>query len=140
MTVTETNQTTGEVFEFSVSTPAEIIVAYRACSGAIKTFEALRKKIIKLADPLIGDKGISEIYDGYMFRQSAIQRMNYDKAVLREVIKNEDDFDLLLEPNKKAIDTFVREHLADLGEGSTILRKSMVPVGKPYTVVKLEKV
>lgn len=130
---------TGEELEFPSGSFAEIVESYRLASEYMKAYEAVKKELAKLAEPFIGPNGISEPVNGYMFRSTAIQRMNYDKSVLREVL-DEDTYDQFMEPNKTALDRFLKENIERLGEASTLIRKSMVAVGNPYQVTRLEKV
>lgn len=130
---------TGEEIELEPKTEAEIFEAWRMCSEYIKAYTTLKDKLKPLVEQLISERGTSEPHDGYMFRMSHVQRMNYDKSVLRDVITDEDAFDMLLAVDKTAVDSYLKENLEALGEASTALRQSMVPVGKPYTVIKLEK-
>ena len=138
-TITATNKFTGEVVEFKPETYDDLVTMYRECSETIKAYEAAKKQLQLLAEPYIDAKGTSEVSNGYMFRQMSIQRMNYDKSVMREVL-DEDLYDLLLVPDKPRIDTYLKENLADLGDQSTRLRNTMLPSGKPYSVTKLEKI
>lgn len=138
--VTETIKLTGEIVEFNPKTETELIEAYRLCSEIIKAYEAAKKKLAAYADPYIGPQGTSEPVNGFMWRHMSVQRSNYDKSILREVIQDEDTLDLLLVPDKKAVDEYLKEHVEELGSGSTLLRKTMVPTGNPYSVTKLEKV
>ena len=130
---------TGEVIELNPVTDADVYEAWRTCSEYIKAYTELKDKLKPFVERLVTERGTSEPLDGYMFRQSFVQRMNYDKTVLRQVIRDEDTFDMLLAVDKKAVDDYLKEHLEEVGQDSTLLRDSMVPVGKPYTVLKLEK-
>ena len=137
--VKEINELTGEVVEFDPKTLSDLISCYRQCSEAVKTYDKVKKKLAALTDKYLNERGVSETVDGYMFRHSSVQRQTYDKSVLRRVL-DEDTLDLLLKVDKSAADDYIKEHLAELGDLSTELRKSMVAVGKPYSVIKLEKV
>lgn len=133
------NKATGEVVEADPKTLDELIEAYRTVSETIKAYDSIKKQLSSLSQDYINEKGVSEPVNGYMFRSSFIQRYNYDKSVLREVL-DEDELDLLLEPSKSAVDKYLKDHLEDLGDASTRLRQSMLPVGAPYSVTKLEKI
>lgn len=135
--VTTINKFTGESYEYSPKSLAELINCYRDISEAIKALE-LAKKQLAAQVPFDGSNQ-TEAIRGYMFRNSAVQRMTYDKAVLRQQL-DEDTLDLLLEPNKKAVDEYLKTHLEKLGPASTVIRANMVPVGKAYSVTRLEKV
>lgn len=124
---------TGEVLEFDISTPEGLIETYRLASETIKAWRKIQD-VIKAQDI----DGVE--YGGYGFTVTPVQRMTYDKAALREVFEDEDLLDTFLIPDKTAIDKYLKEHLDEVGQGSTVLRQSMVPIGKAYTVPKLVKV
>lgn len=132
------NKLTGEVVEFETTTYAQLIEAYRVCQETIKAYEKVKKDLASKAEQYI-ENGTSEPLNGYMFRSVIVQRKNYDKAVLREHL-DEDTYDLLLEPNKKAVDDYLKDNLETLGETSTLIRKAMIDTGNPYQVVRLEKI
>jgi hypothetical protein len=132
------NRATGEVLELPADTLRELIDAWNVAKEYKKTSEAISEQVKPLIDKYMAASGLTEEVDGQRFRVTVIQRKNYDKAVMRNVL-DEDTFDLLLKPDKTVIDNYLKEHLEDLGEASTILRTSMVDEGKPYEVVKLEK-
>jgi len=129
-----TNGFTGEVLELECGSYRELVAAWQHVSEMERVAKALRDQLKELVPLYIDSKGVSEPINGRMFRQSAIQRMTYDKAILRKEL-DEDTYDLLVIPDK-----FLKENLDQLGEKSTEIRRSMVAVGKPYTVLKLEKV
>lgn len=139
MKITATNKATGEVVELGADTLQQIVEAWRVAQEYEKTATALKDQLKKLVPNFVGDKGVSEEAGSYMFRVSNIQRMNYDKAVMRNVL-DADTFDLLLKPDKPAVDKFLKENLEQLGEASTLLRNAMLPEGQPYQVIKLERV
>lgn len=133
-----TNKATGEVVELETDTFEQIVEAWRVASEYEKTAKALKDQLKKLVPDLIGERGMSEEYKGYAFRVSNVQRMTYDKAVMRDVL-DADTFDVLLVPDKTLVDTYLKENLELLGEASTLLRNAMIPVGAPYQIIKLEK-
>jgi len=135
--ISATNKLTGEIIEFKADTPEEVMQAWIEASEAIKTYEAIKDKLKKIVPEFVNDKGLYENGD-YQFRLSSVQRYTYDKAVLRNNL-DEDTLDLFLEPNKTAIDKYLRDNLEDLGEVSTVIRNSMIEKGKPYQVIKLER-
>lgn len=137
MSVQVTVKSTGEVYDFPSDTPDEVVESYRLVNEYIKTLERAKNLLQTKASDVVGPDGTYE-HDGYMLRVSNIQRMTYDKSLLRELL-DEDTFDLMLEPAKTRIDNYLRENLEDLGDISHQLRESMVPVGKPYRVIKLER-
>lgn len=133
-----TNRLTGEIYELADDTPQDIRSSWQILSETIKTLEAAKDKLKpKIAD-MVDAKGVYDFGDA-MFRQLAIQRTTYDKAVMRDLL-DEDTLDLLLAPDKTLVDNYLKENLADLGDVSTKLRDSMIPVGRPYTTIRLEKV
>jgi hypothetical protein len=133
-----TNQATGEVIELDDATYEEVVAAWQVASQYEKVGKAIKAKLKKLVPKYVDDKGMSEPYNGVMFRHNVIQRRSYDKSVLREVL-DEDTFDLMMKPDKKAVDEYLKEHLEELGDASTRLRETMVVEGKPYEVIKLER-
>lgn len=139
MNVTALNKATGEYIEMPVNSPAEIVQAYNIAREYDKAATNLKEQIKKLIPGIVNDKGLSEEINGYMFRISNVQRMTYDKAIMRQVL-DEDTYDQFLKPDKPALDKFLKENLERLGDKSTKLRDSMVEDGGNYQVIKLEKV
>jgi hypothetical protein len=135
--VSVTIKSTGEVLEFAADTPSRIVEAWQLINEYIDAYEKAKDELKKLIPDLVDERGVYTQGD-VMFRVASIQRMAYDKAKLREVF-DEDTLDLFLQPEKGKIDRYIKEHLNELGEMSTLLRKSMVPVGRPYQVIRLEK-
>lgn len=133
-----TNTATGEVFELKVIDFKTLVSAYSAAQEYEKMAKSLKNQLKDMLDDYIDDSGKSEEWNGKQFKRSTIQRMTYDKAVLRKVL-DEDTFDLMLKPEKSKVDQYIKENLDTLGEDSTLLRKTMVPDGDPYQQVKLEK-
>lgn len=132
-----TNQFTGEIYEVNTDTPEQIRDSWILAQSLEKSATKIKDKLKPFVANLIEANGTKEIGD-YAFRQSTIQRQNYDKSVLREIF-DEDLLDLFLEPNKTAIDKYIKENVEELGEQSTKLRETMIAVGQPYSVTKLEK-
>lgn len=137
--ITATNKATGEVIELPSSTLEEIVAAWRVAREYAKAADSLKDQLKKLVPEHVGTVGTSSVVGNYMFRVSYIQRMTYDKSVMRTVL-DPDVFDVLLKPDKTSIDKYLKENLESLGEASTLLRQSMIEDGKGYQVVKLEKV
>lgn len=131
-------KSTGEEIEFNPKTPSEIQQVWQLCSEYIKAYESIKDKLKPLVAPLIQSNGTSEPLNGFVFRQMSIQRMNYDKSLMRELL-DEDTFDVLLEPAKTKVDNYLKENIEQLGEKGSLLRQNMIAVGKPYSVTKLEK-
>lgn len=138
MKITATNKATGEVIELDANDLAEIVEAWRVVQEYEKAAGDLREQLKKLVPAYANNKGLTDEVDNHMFRVSHIQRMNYDKAIMRRVL-DEDIFDVLLRPDKPAIDKYLKENLETLGGASTELRESMIPDGKAYQVIRLEK-
>lgn len=128
---------TGEVLEFADRTPVEIKNSWDQISQQIKALERAKDKLKPKVSELI-DSGQADFGDA-IFRQTAVQRMNYNAAVMRDNL-DPDVFEALMVPNKPLVDTYLKENLTELGEVSTELRRSMVPVGEPYTTIRLEKI
>ena len=139
MKVSSTNKFTGELVELPADTPEQIITAWRVAQELERQAKQLKDQLKKVVPSLIGDRGVSDEVDGYMFRSTTIQKYNYSRAALRELL-DADTYDLMMKPNKTAIDTYLKENLEELGEKSTLLRNSMEAEGKPYEVIKLERV
>jgi len=138
--ITATNKHTGEVVELPADTPAQIIQAWQIAQEYEKVSKALKDQLKEIVPSLVDDdKSLSEEYNGYAFRISNIQRMNYDKTTLFNVVKDQDLLNEMLQPDKAYIDKWLKDNVETSGELGTELRKSMVAVGKPYQVIKLER-
>lgn len=133
-----TNKATGEVVELPTSTLKEVVAAWRVAQEYEKTATALKEQLKKLVPKFINEKGASDEVSGFMFRSSNIQRLTYDKAVMRAKL-DPDAFDVLMKPDKTAVDKYLKENLEALGSVSTELRDTMIPEGSPYQVIKLER-
>jgi len=131
------NKLTGEEYDFAADTAEELITSWSTINETIKALERAKDQLKPLVEDIVNYKGVYE-GDNYRFRISSVQRVNYDKAIMRQVF-DEDLLDTFLEPHKPSIDAYIKENLEDLGENSTLLRETMVDVGKPYQVIKLEK-
>ena len=138
ISITATNKASGEVVELSANTPKEIVQAWRTAQEYEKVAVALKDQLKKLVPSIVQETGVSEPIGNFMFRVSHIQRKAYDKSVMREVL-DPDVFDILLKPDKTAVDKYLKENVETLGDVSTKLRQSMVDDGQPYEVIKLEK-
>ncbi len=138
MKISAVNKATGEIIKLDANTPEQIVSAWRVAQEYVKTAEALKDQLKRLVPSLVTEKGTSEPIGNFQFRISNVQRMNYDKAIMRNVF-DEDTFDLLLTPDKPMIDKYIKEHLDELGDNSTKLRENMIELGRPYQIIKLEK-
>lgn len=136
--ITATNKATGEVIELPSDTLEDIVAAWRVAQEYDKAATALKDQLKELARTYINDAGISEEVSNFVFKRNVIQRMTYDKATLRDLL-DEDTYDVLTKPDKPTIDKYIKENLESLGSVSTQLRQAMIPDGKPYEVIKLEK-
>jgi transcription initiation factor IIE alpha subunit len=136
--VSAINKLTGEVVELDTDTPEQLVQAWKMAQEYEKVSTQLKAQLKELVPKLTGDRGESEEVSGYVFKVQNIQRMNYDKAILRQNL-DEDTFDLLLKPDKTAIDKYIKENLETLGETSSVIRQAMIPEGNAYQVIKLEK-
>jgi hypothetical protein len=134
-----TNKHTGEIVELPCSTFAELVTAWNIAREYEKVSETLKTQLKQVVPNYIDDKGMSAEHGGYMFRVSTIQRKTYDKAVLRQVF-GEAKLDLFLKPDKTKVGSYLKDHLEELGDGSTKLRSAMIDDGRPYQVIKLEKI
>ena len=131
------NKLTGEVLELPVDNPVQIKDAWLMLSETIKMLERAKDKLKPKVEALVAANQAD--FGTHAFRQSVVQRQTYDKAVMREVF-DADTLDLFLVPDKTKVDNYLKENLESLGDASTKLRQSMVPVGTPYTTIRLEKV
>ena len=136
--ITATNKHTGEVIILLADTPERLVEAWQIAQEYAKTAEALKDQLKRIVPKFVENGSTSDPINGFMFRISNVQRMNYDKAKLREVL-DEDTYDLLVKPDKPMIDKYLKENLESLGSASTELRQAMIPEGKPYEVIKLER-
>lgn len=135
--VTATNKHTGEVVSLIVNNQEQLVQAWLIAQEYAKVSEKLKDQLKELV-PKFVESSLSEPIDGYQFRISNIQRKNYDKTVMRDVL-DADTFDLLLKPDKPAIDTYLKKNLETLGDVSTRLRETMIAEREPYQVIKLER-
>lgn len=138
MKITATNKATGEVVDLPADTPEQIVEAWRMAQEYVKTADRLKDQLKRLVPGIVSAKGVSDPIGNYIFRLSHVQRMTYDKAIMRNVL-DQDTFDVLLKPDKAAVDKYIRENLETLGAASTELRRGMIADGPPYQVIKLER-
>lgn len=138
--ITATNKHTGEIVELPTESFEQIIQAWQIAQEYSKVSDSLKDQLKKLVPTFVDEsKGTSREHNGFMFRVSNIQRTNYDKSVMIQVVDDQDLLFEMLKPDKAFIDKFLKENLENLGSLSTDLRKTMIPEGNPYTVIKLEK-
>lgn len=137
MRVSTTNKITGEVVDMPADNLDQIMTAWQLAQQLEKMAKDLKDQL-KPKVERYAETGASEDINNLRFKIISTQRYNYDKAIMRQVL-DEDVFDLLLKPDKTAVDNYLKENLEQLGDISTELRKTMVEVGKPYQVIKLEK-
>jgi len=138
MQVQAINKITGEVAEFEVSDLSSLMSAYAAAQEYEKVATSLKNQLKKVLPKYLDEFGRSEVLNGRQFKTTTVQRMTYDKAVLRQVL-DEDTYDQFMKPEKTKIDKYLAENLEHLGDVSTKLRQAMIADGTPYSVTKLEK-
>ena len=129
------NTITGEQFEFPTDTSDDLVEAYRQA----QSLEAAAKRAKDKARKLILERDL----DGYIsgnrkVKFSYVQRKNYDLEMMREVL-DQDQFDTFIQPNKTALDEFIKENLESMPETKQ-LRDSMVDVGDAYITVRIDKI
>jgi hypothetical protein len=132
------NKVTGEVIELETDNIEQTVTAWEVAQGYEKLAKDLKDQLKKIVPGYVGDKGVSDEANKAIFRISHIQRMTYDKAVVRRVL-DEDVFDLVTKIDKSKLDTYIKENLAELGDASTEMRSAMIPDGSAYEVIKLER-
>lgn len=133
-----TNKATGEVIELEVDNLEKVVSAWRVAQEYEKTAKALKDQLKKIVPKYVSDNGNSEEVSNHVFKINTIQRMTYDKSVVRSVL-DPDTFDVLTKVDKTAVDNYLKENIETLGEVASTIRQSMIPDGKPYEVIKLEK-
>lgn len=136
--ITATNKATGEVIELPSETLEQVVEAWKIAQEYDKAAKALKDQLKMIVPEYIRQANRSDEVNNYQFKVNVVQRMGYDKSVLRQNL-DEDTFDVLMKPDKTAVDKYLKENLEELGEASHIIRASMVADGKPYEVIKLEK-
>lgn len=127
---------TGEIIDIDTSSDHAIVKSWQFLSDQIKELEKAKdqlKELIRRQE--LDDREI----DGYMFKVSGVQRRNYDLETMRNVL-DEDLFNTFIQADKKLVDSWIQENIEIDPDTTEKLRKSMVDVGQPYTVLKLQKV
>ena len=132
------NKLTGEVMELPVNSPVDIKDSWLLVSESIKALERAKDKLKPFVAGMLDENGQYD-YGDYIFKHTTVQRQTYAKGVMREVL-DADMFDLFLSPDKTKIDAWLKENVATSGGIGTALRNSMIPMGNPYSVLRLEKV
>jgi len=132
------NKATGEIIELESKTPEQIVEAWKIAQEYEKVAKSLKDQLKKIVPTLVNDSGVSEEINKAVFKINTVQRMTYDKSVVRQVL-DEDTYDLFTKIDKSGLDNYIKDNLNELGEASTELRASMIPDGNPYQVIKLEK-
>ena len=131
------NKATGEVIELPADTLEEVTQAWQTVQQYDKAITALKEQLKKKVRELADQEQIEEV-NNTIFRVTSVQRMTYDKSVLRRLL-DEDTLDVFLEVKKTAVDNYLKENIDDLRDVATEIRSSMVASGDPYEVIKLEK-
>ena len=132
------NKATGEVIELDADTPEQIVEAWKIAQEYEKAAKSLKDQLKKIVPSLVNDDGKSDEINNAVFKINTIQRMTYDKSVVRQVL-DEDVFDLMTKIDKTKLDNYIKDNLSELGDISTELRASLIPDGKPYQVIRLER-
>jgi hypothetical protein len=138
MKATAINKITGELIELKANGLEEVTESWLLASEMERVAKQLKDSLRDIVPAYIDDKGRTEPHKNHSFRVMSIQRHTYDKAIMRRVL-DEDTFDFLLKPDKPSVDKFIKENVVVLGDDSALLRATMIPEGKPYEVIKLEK-
>lgn len=133
-----TDKLTGEVIELKDGSLEETIDSLLYAQKTIKSWEAAVKKLKKTAEEQMPDGKNFHEHGDYGLRISNVQRKTYDMTVLRKHL-DEDTINEFLSLKKGAVDKYIAENLEELGEASTELRNTMLDDGKPYQVIKLER-
>lgn len=136
--ITAVNKGTGEVIELPADTLEQVVEAWKIAQEYDKAAKALKDQLKLIVPEFIENNNRSPEVGNVQFKINSVQRMTYDKSVLRQNL-DEDTFDVMMKPDKPAIDKYLKENLEELGEASHIIRAAMVADGKPYEVIKLEK-
>ena len=128
------NTITGEQFEFPTDTPEQIIEAYEQADGLEKAAKRAKEK----ARQLMLDRDLDDYeYNGKTVKIIHVQRRNYDIELMREIF-DDDQFNTFIQPDKTAIDKYIKEYVTIQPEISQ-LRDNMVTIGEPYLQVKLQR-
>lgn len=133
------NKATGEIIELPCATSEQIVQAWITAQEYEKAAKSLKEQLKELVPNIVGEQPISEPIGNYQFRISVVQRKNYDKSRLLQLIDDEDLRSQMLKPDKPFIDNWLKDNIETTGDIGTELRNSMVDEGRPYTVIKLEK-
>lgn len=139
MTYTFTNKITGEFLDLNVESLVEVQEAWRLAQEYERIAKEMKDKIKPVVRDYITYTGLTERAGNFHFRQSYVQRKEYDKRLLRKYF-DDDVLDVMLKPDKKIIDTYIKENLESLPPEASEIRKNMIDVGEPYEVIKLERV
>ena len=131
------NKATGEVIELPAETLGEVTQTWQTVQQYDTAITALKEQLKKKVRELADQEQIEEV-NNTIFRVTSVQRMTYDKSVLRRLL-DEDTLDVFLEVKKTAVDNYLKENIDDLRDVATEIRSSMVASGDPYEVIKLEK-
>lgn len=132
------NKLTGEIYELKTDTPLDVRTSWQLIGETIKALERAKDKLKPIVIEMLDEKGQYD-YGEYVFKQIPIQRMTYDKTAMRSAIQDEDFLDQLLIPDKTKIDALLKKEDPMLWPVSSVLRQTMIPVGEPFTQLRLEK-
>jgi hypothetical protein len=137
--ITVTNKATGEVIDLPTKTLNDLVLAWETAKQFEKLAKQIKDEVKGYALPHLNAFDETEEVGRVKFRRTVVQRYEYDKTQVRQIIEDEDLLDEFLVIDKIKLDTYVKANLAELGEISTLLRETLIPKGKPYEVFKLEK-
>ena len=132
-----TNKHTGEIVELEVNDYESLVQAWLVASEYEKVSKKLKDELKKLV-PAYAEQKIVGLNDKYAFKINSVQPYTYDKSILREEL-DEDTYDQFMKPDKTSIDKYLKDNVESLGELGKKLRDNMLPAGKAYQVIRLEK-
>lgn len=139
--ISATNKYTGEVFELDVKTVDEAMAAWRTAQEYERMAKELKDKLKPFVRDNANENGDVETND-YRFTVRSIQRYAYDKDKVKKLINDKDTFELFTKIDSKALNNWLKENVDNgtlkRGLGKEI-REAVEPEGKPYEVIKLEK-
>ena len=132
------NKASGEVISLPADTPEEILQAWLTAQEYDKVAQSLKAQLKELVPSLLKGKDESDPIQNYTFKRSLVQKQTYDKQAIRDLL-DEDTLDLFTKVQKSAVDAYIKEHSDELGDVKYELKKALVPDGKAYEVIKLQK-
>jgi len=134
-----TNKITGEIHQYADDSHEAILHTWREAQELERVAKSIKDKLRDSVKASVDHRGVSEPLEGYQFRVSRVQRMQYDVGTLRRLL-DEDLYQTLVKPDKTAIDNYIKANVEDLGSVASEIRQNMIEDGAPYEIVKLEKI